>query len=303
LWLGLVPTGVLASPPDGTSAMATGVPGLARETIPSTVRSYSGPTDVLEEPLTLPEGRRPMVLDLSEPAGMALLDEDAGSSSGWKKWAPVGLSLLVPGAGEIYMGYYWRGAALVAMEVTAWTGYAINRDKGNQKEFDYRRFADAHWSEAKWIEDHNALYNYPGEKTYEVLDSIGSDPNYDGWPGYHPYVFPEENAINYYENIGKYDWFISGWEDWDPLENAKETDLRTRYKAMRKESDDYLDRAQRFIYISIAARALSLIETTILVQKKSGRLGGGAAPPQKELRIDTRARGWMGGEVALEYRF
>lgn len=272
--------------------------------IPSDVRAFSTPVAATSGALTLPDAETRLSLSFASPVSFTAFDEKQGGG-GAKKWLPVGMSLLIPGTGEIYLGYYWRGAALVALEVAAWTGYVINSDDGNQKEVEYRRFADAHWAESKWIDDHNAWpANWPDEdKTYENLDSIGSDFSYSGWPGYHSHTFPEENAINYYENIGKYDWFISGWEDWDPIANPKQTDLRTQYRAMRKESDDAHDRAQRFVYLSLAVRAFSLVETTILVTRDKDKRVEQAARPDRELRLKTKAKGFMGGEVALEYRF
>ena len=270
--------------------------------IPSDVRSYKTITEATDESLELPDAETRLALTFAEPTRAYGFDDGDGGGGGLK-WLPVGLSLLVPGTGEIYLGYYWRGAALVTLEVLAWAGYIKWTQEGDDLETEYRAFADEHWAESKWIDDHNAWGHVgdTGPRTFARLDSIGRDFSYDGWPGYHSHTFKYENQINYYENIGKYDWFISGWSDWDPLLNPMETALRTEYKAMRKESDDKHDDAQKFIYLSLALRAFSVIETAILVNKddKSEQ----AARPVQELRFKAKAKGLGGGELALEYKF
>lgn len=241
---------------------------------------------------------------LARAAGPATsLRAGEGESSSRRRYLPVVMSLLVPGAGEIYMGYYVRGAALVAAEIGAWTGYAYYHDKGLDSRAEYERFADAHWSYGKWIDDH-ALWRDPAyvavDPTFEALDSIGQN-YWDGWPPYHSWHSREEEKQNYYENIGKYDWFISGWEDWDAEARPRESGLRTTYRAMRKKSNDELDNATAFIYLSVAARVVSLVQTLILTRGDDS--GGAEESPSPGFSLSARATGPASGEVALVYRF
>jgi hypothetical protein len=116
-----------------------------------------------------------------------------------------------------------------------------------------------------------------------------------------PYVSKEEDKQHYYENLGKYDWYISGWADWSPLSDPydQDTPQRDQYRAMREESNDSFDQASAFAWVSVAARAFSLAETAILVRnarKAAEGDGGGMA-------LRARPRGFDGAEVALEVRF
>jgi len=218
---------------------------------------------------------------------------------------PVVLSLLVPGAGEVYMGYYKRGAALIASEILMWSGYFYYHDKGLDEREDYENFADTHWTMEHWITNHPDAY--PLELTFAELDSIGQEKWQGGgsWPAYHPWIDKGVDKQGYYEVIGKYDWFISGWEDFDPTTDPLEhdTDLRTQYRSMRKTSNDDLKVADRFVYMSIAVRTFSLVETIILSRSGGKDTVGGSIRLGENIDLALRARGISSSEFALEYNF
>ncbi len=219
-------------------------------------------------------------------------------------YLPVLYSLLVPGTGEIALGYPKRGVALVALEVTAWVGYFYYHDEGLDGRAEFEAFADAHWDYDRWIVDHVALESEPIQnRTFERLETIG--PSWQGWPGYHSWADKETEKLNYYETIGKYDWFISGWEDWDPVAKPHDTAVRTAYRSLRQESNSDLDTAEQFVYLSIATRVFSLVETVFLA-KKSGRAQSeqeGTDRSERTYSFTTRSTGMTSGEVAFVYRF
>lgn len=220
-------------------------------------------------------------------------------------YLPVLYSLLIPGTGEIALGYPKRGVALIALEVTAWVGYFYYHDQGLDGRAEFEAFADAHWDYDRWIMDHPALESEPiPDRTFELLDSIGQYA-WNDWPGYHSYADKETEKLNYYETIGKYDWFISGWEDWDPVAKPHDTAVRTQYRSLRQESNSDLDTAERFVYLSIATRVFSLVETVFLA-KKSGRSQSGQKGTDRSegtYSFTTRSTGMTSGEVAFVYRF
>jgi hypothetical protein len=225
-----------------------------------------------------------------------LEEGEAGPQSYW----PVLYSALVPGLGELSMGYEKRGIALMAVEVAAWTGYFIYHNDGLDKRDEYEAFADAHWDMQKWLYDHPCP---TADSTLASVEECGKASSGSGaWPGYIPWVPKEEDKQHYYENIGKYDWYISGWQDWDPAATpyAHQTDLRTQYRAMRGESNDALDTANSFVWVSLLARVFSIAETAIIVHGRRGESGGGGSAP---VSLRARPRGYSGGEVALEVRF
>lgn len=254
---------------------------------------------------------------LARPAavsyGAARLDESS-DGGGRSRYLPVLFSALVPGTGEIYLGYKWRGAALIAMEAGAWTGYFYYRNKGLDTREAYENYADSHWNVNKWISDHSLLYPSEQLDTPAQMDSVGMIHSGSGeWPGYMPWVSREEDKQHFYENIGKYDWFISGWQDYDPdfYDESKEipfqtdTALRDQYREMRKESNDQLETADRFIYVSLGVRVFSIVETLFLARASGDGddAAGASGELDNRLRLRTRAKGFDGGEIFLQYSF
>jgi len=243
------------------------------------------------------KGEPEWVAAMGAVAPLTTRDDEAQSPSG-ASYLPVLYSLLIPGTGEIALGYPKRGVALIALEITAWVGYAYFNDQGLEGREEFEAFADAHWAHSKWINDHAALEGI-SPKTFAVLDSVGQY-HWTGWPGYHSYAAKDDVKLNYYENIGKYDWFISGWADWDPVGKPRNTALRDEYRALRRESNSDLDTADKFIYLSVVTRVFSLVETTILARKKARNP---ETAEQRSYGFKTRSTGISSGEVAFVYRF
>jgi len=235
----------------------------------------------------------------AEPA----VSEPAKPQSYW----PVLYSALVPGLGELTMGYEKRGIGLILLEAAAWTGYVVNHDDGLDERAAYEAFADEHWAQQKFIDDHPLVWPLTGQDQ-DYLEEQGqavSGSGGDWWTGYIPWVSKEEDKQHYYENIGKYDWFVSGWSDYDPTLDPPlaKSALREDYRAMRATSNESLDDANAFIWVSVAARAFSLVETAIIVHNRREAAGQASIGHESPFALRARPRGLQGGELALEVRF
>jgi hypothetical protein len=272
--------------------------------LPIATKSYDS-NEVLKLDLTEKVDDIAVVGDLvSGHGGRAFLKRGGSSSSNHGPW-PIVLSIIAPGAGEIYMGYYKRGIALLAMEAAAWIGYAHNRSKGLDTRRRYESFADAHWSVSKWLLEHpSGPYG-----SVEAIEAAGQDGSWEGRMTYNysdnffymPFIPKEQDKQEYYENLGKYNWFLSGWDDWssapDPSGSYYEfTNNRSFYMGLRANSNHQLTVADRFIYLSIAARAYSLVETIILSRRSGDE-------DVSRLGFDVETQGFSSTRFVLEYRF
>ncbi|HPF70490.1 MAG TPA: hypothetical protein PLQ13_07460, partial [Candidatus Krumholzibacteria bacterium] len=191
-----------------------------------------------------------------------------------------------------------RGYLMMAVDIFAWTRVAKYHQDGKDLSDEYYAFADAHYSDAKlWKAyasgldpgdpDYNELY---GEGAYyfpTVPDMTGPEDL-----GNLPlYVTVEADRREYYENLGKWDQFIFGWDDYlNPRANADLygytpdasnpiSDLRQPwvsknreiYRDMRAAANDAYQTRDRWLYVNIGLRVFSVLQTAWL----NGLLGGG----------------------------
>lgn len=214
------------------------------------------------------------------------------------------LSILLPGTGELYAGNYYKAGAFFATEVALWTFFIIYNDKGNDGEDAYRVFADAHWQFEyyySWFRGFRDDSIYTEQLPVEIHIS-GSDTTYT----------PIKNH-DYYEMIGKYDWFILGWEDLPnrdairdstaPLGNATDilrilkkhelnSELRLEYMNMRKEANDYFTIAKYFLGAVLFNHVLSGFDAAWTAKRANDRLYEGFSfAPSIEAQVAMDSRG------------
>ena len=201
---------------------------------------------------------------------------------------PMVLSAIVPGAGEIASGHLWHGLPLVAIDVATWLGYAHAQSEGNEWQDTYEAFADLHWNEARWTANLEfAASDSAGPNGWSSYWDPASPHNCDCSP---PYIPREEDEREYYENLGKYNHFFPGWEDWN-LEYDPESPaaLRRQYVDMRIQSNDNYENAHTLLGIAAATRILSVIQSFWLV-RRDGREEGLSMQPMTFKGLGTGLR-------------
>jgi hypothetical protein len=207
---------------------------------------------------------------------------------------PVLASLVLPGAGEAMLGHK-RGYAMMALDIFAWTQVAKYNSEGDDLTDEYYAFADAHYTDERLA----AAYVAGGS---DIDDFYRADIGTDYFPDFPPistvddldnlplYVTKEEDRREYYENLGKWDQFVFGWDDfirpddtaltppgYTPSGDAK-TDLeqpwvsanRESYRVMRDEANDAYESRDHWLYVNIGLRVFSVVQTAWL----NGLLGG-----------------------------
>jgi len=155
-----------------------------------------------------------------------------------------GLSLLVPGAGEMYGEDYLLGGILMGVEASLWTGYLVYEKEGDDKTGDYKKFADNHFSsdqyyDAVWqmipdscrtafnitqddlLHMSSASTDTTWQKASKALSAFFGDGSYTYSTEFtHQLPTRQEGdkhvldkTQQYYEMIGKYHQFSAGWDD------------------------------------------------------------------------------------------
>ena len=185
---------------------------------------------------------------------------------------PMLLSLLVPGLGEATMGYR-RGYLMMALDAAAWVGVAKYHQDGVDKRELYYDYLDEHWSQDRLAAAFGGDANdYPGTYYYGVNDH----EDLSLW------VSREDDEREWYENAGKWDQFVFGWDDFlDPRilypgENIQAGDTsyfrdntdvsphRMIYREMRQDSNDAFHTRDNLVYFNMLTRVFSVLQVAWL---------------------------------------
>jgi len=242
----------------------------------------------------------------------------SGAAPGWTMLA----SLVLPGAGEAMMGYT-RGYFMMAVDIFAWTQVASHHSKGTDKRDEYYAFADAHYTDERLVEGYR-----PGSTDQErsgegaiYFPAVGAINDVDELDRLPLYVTKEEDRREYYENLGKWDQFIFGWDDYqrasidrpeynytptmtiEDLRHPWVSENREAYRQMRTESNDEFKSRDRWLYLNIGLRVLSVVQVAYL----QGMLGGGPANDLEvaghPVQFYAQPAGLRGGSVAASVAF
>jgi len=204
----------------------------------------------------------------NDSAGMQKLNMDVYQFKSKSTKRGFLYSLIVPGAGEFYAGSKIKAVLFFGLEAGFWTGYFTYHKKGKNKETEYLNFADAHWNVKAYTDslrhyglqpDANGIVvDTPGVYYYSNTDSLVISHSI------HPVAGqPLDKSQQYYEEVGKYDQFRFGWDD---FAGAFLTANRNLYLNMRRDSNSLLDKANRFVMFSLANHLLSAFDAAISVR-------------------------------------
>ena len=226
--------------------------------------------------------------------------DEMSSSIGEEKspWLGGVLSLAVPGAGEVYTQSYLKAALFAAVEATSWiVAYSYNK-KGDRQTNDFHVYANQYWSASKYanwtLENLANLTPSPKRTQQEYGDEIypgfvytpGDPPSYSPpfsemyWPALnameddirqapengYTHLLPPWGDQQYYELIGKYAQFRTGWDDDDLANGEYPRELPTAghhmiiYRDMRAQANNYYDVASTFVSVAVVNHIVSAID-------------------------------------------
>jgi len=215
------------------------------------------------------------------------------------------LSLILPGAGQIYAGAKVRGLVMIGIEAALWTSYLYHNAQARDKEDEYKAYADRYYDRSRYQEflDQDVL-------PYHPKDTPDGDFLRNNF-----FILPEEKNQQYYEDIGKYDKYIMGWDDWWSWYNEKgnrddkydwlywnnwdssegipnpNSSLREVYKDMRLESNNLFKRAKMMVGLTLFNHVVSVIDAVRAARLHNNSAGSGKG------RLQASAFMWAGEPV------
>jgi hypothetical protein len=197
-----------------------------------------------------------------------------------------GMSLVVPGTGQIYNGDYWQAALFLVAEAALWTVAAVNDKKGDDQTAFFEAYADDYWDVVRYAEwsDENLAPNgqtfgwlIPGTEgrvpwervNWTELNRMERAIAATAAGQFYSHTLPQHGEQQYYELIGKYQQFYQGWSDADPaLLSYDDIDARlkaggtqfTYYSAERGKANDYYSAASTAVTLVVVNHVLSALE-------------------------------------------
>ena len=126
------------------------------------------------------------------------------------------LSGIFPGAGQFYADKSSKtGYIFPVIEIGMWAGYIYFTNAGNNKEEDFKKYADEHYYREYYNEVRDDLVGvYNDDNDYGAANNPGFYGYYDDEHDEGLFRLDSDKTQHYYEDIGKYEKYIFGWSDW-----------------------------------------------------------------------------------------
>ncbi len=221
------------------------------------------------------------------------------------------LSLLVPGAGQFYVGDKLKAVPFFLVDVAGWATYFGFRSQGNKREDEYRVYADQHWDASSYYvfldtalgissrSDFDPTGRAYDSRLYDIPESDAFLRVDSGFIFSHhvPTRSGEDTAnfdknLEYYESIGKYDQFFAGW---DAFAN------RRTYLDMRADANSSFSKSKIGLVVSLADRLVAAVDAALAAQRYNKKVSKG-----KEIELSLRLVRYNGTrmpKLSATYRF
>jgi hypothetical protein len=236
------------------------------------------------------------------------------------------LSAVVPGLGQIYAGGrrgYAVGGTMAAIDVLSAWMYFDNNRKGDDRKTEYRDFARDHYDRNRFEEYvRDTIVAVSPDPVFEPCTDPGSYDSSACWTSIHN-VFPlsDNEDAAFYEQIGDEYRFVFGWDDWYPERTPSHADAwvdwdpytafptgipttsanREKYRDMKSEADDFYGKADRYAWVMVIGRVVSMIDAAILVKIRNRDLAALGDNPR--LTFKAGLGGSPNFKVGLKMRF
>jgi hypothetical protein len=228
-------------------------------------------------------------LSLDAAAKGALEDPASGGTKNPRR--ALLLSLLLPGAGELYQGHRGRATGFFISEGVIWANYVAWRISGHLRRNDYIEQAQlgAGVGVSSGSDDYWRLVGQ-----YETSSGTG--------PGAYEEALRREARTQYPDDPAQQDLYVSrrlptGDRAW----SWSTPDRMNDYVNTRKNANRAFSRAKYSFGFAVLNRLLSALDTQILHRSSRGSVEGRA--PEHGTRVLTSVTADGGGAVLVQRRF
>lgn len=190
----------------------------------------------------------------------------------------AGLSLILPGLGEYYVGdQIWRGVIFTAIEGGLWYGRYVYNKRGDDSLTAFHAWGDSLWSSSKYADSLNYLLSLTGKpfrvtdpNNFSQINQAEDTLDYLGFPDF-THNLPTRGTQQFYELISKYDQFSPGWKDETSHLLTSSPDAQ-RHAYMRANMNLQYDIADYFLWGMLANRVLSAIDAALLAKDHNSKI-------------------------------
>jgi hypothetical protein len=236
------------------------------------------------------------------------------------------LSALLPGLGQIYASGtrgYVTGGFMAATDIFSMWNYFDNNGKGDDKRRDYESFGKQHYERDRFNEYvRDTVVVYSGSSAFGFCEE-GETHDEEECLRQINEVFPLSGVDDgtFFEQIDLDDRYVFGWDDWDPYGTVNHEQLwidwnpygdlpdgipasssnRDTFRNMREEADDFYEKADRYAWIMVIGRVVSMVDAAILVKLRNRDLAGIGSNPRLTFRVSMHGNPDI--KVGLKMRF
>jgi hypothetical protein len=216
------------------------------------------------------------------------------------------LSLLIPGAGQVYAESYWTAALFATLEAVGWYVVVDQHAKGDEATTTFERYADDYWSVVNYAEWLNTwATTFPGGEDSKQI-TISDDATRVPWERVNwaemneveiaipqfSHKLPPHGDQQYFEMIGKYNQYSSGWVDYSSGRDYYSVSPRfLEYAGLRGDANKHYDNADTFLNLIIINHVLAAAEAAWAAARFNKFV---------ELYSHTRLRNSLDGRLVVE---
>ncbi len=194
------------------------------------------------------------------------------------------MSLLVPGAGQVYTkSSFIKPILFLGIEAATIAGYLNFHGKGEDKRDVYEAYADENWSYDRYIQSLEHFYSSAEWQYGDTAKWYESSDEFVGWTNTFSEhlggsIDPVSDSLRpsqdhaYYENVGKYPQFQFGWDgtdftEVDSLFRVQNSAKKNTYLGLRKDANEEFSKATTMLFITMANHLVSAFDAALSARR------------------------------------